>query len=69
MMFSKQRIFCNACGKEFSEIFSRVIGRQFKVCSMECMDEIEWRDALSIMGEPYRPQNTLEKKDGNKETK
>ena len=53
-LFSKQVIYCNACGKRFEEIFGRLIGRSFKVCSLDCHREIEWRDVLSTMGQPYQ---------------
>ena len=64
MLFSKQKIFCNACGQEMYEVLSRVIGRHYRVCSMKCMREMEWRDTLSIMGEEYKPRpQTADEKD------
>jgi hypothetical protein len=53
MLYSKQKIFCNACGKEFLEEFPRLIGNKFKVCSIDCLHEIEWRDIHSNMGKEY----------------
>lgn len=52
--YSKQKIFCNACGKEMNEVYHKVIGRECKCCSMECVREYNWRRTLSIMGEEYR---------------
>lgn len=57
---SKQLIFCNACGKEMYVEFYKVIGREFKVCSSECLREIGWRRALSITGEHYHPDPSSE---------
>lgn len=57
---NKQLIFCNACGKEMYVEFSKVIGRDYKVCSSECLREIGWRQTLSIMGEHYRPDPSSE---------
>lgn len=65
--YSPQKIFCNACGVEMNELFPRVIGREFKVCSVACHEEIKWREVLSIMGKPYEPQQSR-REDGNKET-
>jgi hypothetical protein len=48
MFYSKQKIFCNSCGKEMHMEYPRVYGgRTFKVCSPECYDEISWRETLS----------------------
>lgn len=35
------------------EEIHKVIGREFKCCSMECFEEMKWRETLSIMGEEY----------------
>jgi len=53
MKYSKQVIYCNACGKKMMEELPRVIGKEFKVCSSDCLQEIRWRETLSIMGEEY----------------
>lgn len=58
--YSKQKIFCNACGKGMFEEFPKVIGRTFKVCSSECLSEILWREVLSNRGEAYKNQNNSE---------
>jgi len=57
MMYSKQKIFCNACGVEMFKEIPRVIGGYsgFKVCSQACIREMRWREALSILGNEYRP--------------
>lgn len=31
-----------------------VMGRNFRVCSMECLKEIQWRETLSIMNKEYK---------------
>ncbi len=63
VMFSSQVIYCNSCGKRFEAVFSRLIGRNFKVCSLDCHREIEWRDVLSTMGQPYTPDPAKGKED------
>ena len=50
---SEPTLHCNSCGREIP--VRRAMGRKFKVCSSECIKEMEWRRALSIMGKPYRP--------------
>lgn len=67
--FSKQKIFCNACGKGMLEEFPKVIGRTFKVCSSECLSEILWREVLSNMGKAYKKQNDSELTETETETK
>ncbi len=54
-LFSKQKIFCNACGKECFSVPHAMMGRDFKVCSIGCIREMQWRDTLSIMGTEYYP--------------
>ena len=57
-IYSKQVIYCNACGKKMEEEIPKVIGgcfSGFKVCTLECMREIQWRETLSIMNRPYHP--------------
>ena len=56
MIYSKQKIFCNACGIEILSEFPKIIGRQFKVCSMKCLKEIEWRNTLSIINQEYHEE-------------
>lgn len=51
MLYSQQKIYCNACGKEMNIEYPRIIGRECKVCSTECLKEYELRRAKSIMGE------------------
>jgi hypothetical protein len=55
-MYSKQVIYCNACGKRMVEELPRVKGRAFKCCSMQCLIEMEWRETLSILGKEYYPK-------------
>ena len=55
-IYSKQVIYRNACGKRMEEAIPNVIGREFKVCSMDCIRGIQWRETLSIMNRPYHPR-------------
>ncbi|CAB4196786.1 hypothetical protein UFOVP1290_306 [uncultured Caudovirales phage] len=32
-----------------------VIGNKWRVCSLTCLREMEWRESLSIMGQEYYP--------------
>ena len=50
MIFSKEKFFCNNCGVELNIEWARLFGREFKVCSSECIKEIELKRAKSIMG-------------------
>ena len=46
-MRSKQKIFCNACGGEmFRELPG--MGREYKVCTVECLREMQWRGLFVI---------------------
>ena len=54
--YTPQVIYCNACGGRMETIISRVVGRNFKRCSMECVREMEWRSVLSDLGKPYHPR-------------
>lgn len=45
-------LHCNACGCEVP--IKRSMGRQYKVCSPECIKEMEWRNACHLLGKPYR---------------
>jgi hypothetical protein len=33
----------------------QAMGRLFKVCSSECIHEMEWRNACAILNKPYTP--------------
>ena len=54
MIFSDQLWYCNACGKEQHSPPARAPGR-YRCCSMKCVREMEWRDTLSILNQPYKP--------------
>ena len=57
MIFSKQKWFCNCCGKEQLSVMANgtnCMGRDWKTCSVECLKEIQWRETLSIMNKEYR---------------
>ncbi len=51
-LFSKQKVFCMACGKEHETTFFVYGG---EVCSDKCSKEIQWRKTLSILGKEYFP--------------
>lgn len=56
---SPQKWFCNACGREMlTADFG--LGRRFRCCSAACVKEMGWREALSLVGEPYKrdPERT-----------
>lgn len=54
MRRSKQKVFCNCCGKDL--FIDDLLGRRFRCCSMECIEEMEWKSALSICGKEYYPK-------------
>lgn len=49
MIYSKQKFFCNNCGKELYIEWVKLIGREVKVCSLDCLREIELKIATSIL--------------------
>lgn len=61
-LYSKQKVFCQACGKEFETTFQSWDGR---VCCKECFKELEWRKILSILGKQYYP-NSNESEEKNR---
>lgn len=57
-VYSKQKFYCNACGKELFCTINQMMGGKFlggKVCSPTCVREFRWRETLSIMGTEYYP--------------
>lgn len=68
MRYSKQKFFCNCCGKELFCACTDLMGGSFlgwKVCSIECVREIRWRDTLSIMNKEYYPDPCIYDECGN----
>lgn len=57
MLFSKQEVYCQGCGKKFETTFSMYGG---KACGYPCFKEIEWKKVLSIMGKEYYPDPQIE---------
>jgi hypothetical protein len=57
MLYSKVQMFCNNCGKEMMIEYYRLIGREYKVCSIDCLHEIELKRACSILNEEYKPKD------------
>ncbi len=53
-MRSKQPIFCNACGRK-EHRFLPGMGSTYKVCSVPCVREMQWREALSLLNKEYYP--------------
>ena len=70
-LFSKQQIFCNTCGKECFIAPSSMLGGgrtfTYRVCSMECLEEMRWREANSLINKEYVPwsHKDVETKDKN----
>lgn len=52
MTFSPQKFFCNACGLELCVRWTALMGREFKVCSVECIRVMQLRQAASTLGKP-----------------
>ncbi len=61
MFYSKQKFFCNICGKEMLVCFSAPYAARF--CGRACYKEFNWRTTLSIMGKEYYPDPTPDKDD------
>lgn len=61
MIYSKQHIYCNICGKSLYITYNKLIGRNCKVCSIECLNEFNWRDVLSNQGAEYYPSEEKNK--------
>jgi len=57
MIFSSQKWFCTCCGKEKYSQMPNALGRFWKVCSYECLEEIKWRETLSSLGKEYYQKN------------
>jgi hypothetical protein len=54
-MYSKQVVYCNCCGRKLEIELPKMMGNLFRCCSIECIQEMNWRETLSIMGKEYRP--------------
>jgi hypothetical protein len=57
-LYSKQKFYCNSCGREMFCEASGVMGSKFlgwRVCSEKCVREIRWKETLSIMNKEYYP--------------
>lgn len=44
---------CNCCGKKMYTTYNEAMGRNWRVCSFECLREMDLREANSIMGKDY----------------
>lgn len=60
MMFSKQKFYCQSCGKEMFVAINAAYGAKY--CNQECCDEYHWKETLSIMGKEYYPKPKKESK-------
>ena len=49
-LYSKQKLFCRACGKEFETDFVSYHG---EVCGRRCYQELDWKRFLSTIGKEY----------------
>lgn len=54
-LFSKQEYVCCMCSTKTERTVNE--GAFFKegVCGMRCLKEKQWRETLSIMNSPYKP--------------
>lgn len=52
MIYSKQKTYCNICGKE---MFVEIAGGYYegRFCSKICCEEFNWRKTLSSLGKEY----------------
>lgn len=55
MKYGKQVVYCNACGKRLHVELPRVIGREWRVCSIGCLNSMNLRSAASISGHSTEP--------------
>jgi hypothetical protein len=62
-LFSKQVIYCNACGVRMVRELPGM-GREYKVCTIECWREMQWRETLSIMNKEYYPDPRKDEHNG-----
>jgi hypothetical protein len=49
---SEQPFFCNGCGQRVMARAGSMKGRDYRVCSIECLRDVGLRDARSILGKP-----------------
>jgi hypothetical protein len=52
--FSNQLIYCNACGKEQHKTIPGM-GKDWQVCSIECLREMQIRYYNGLLGKEYEP--------------
>ena len=62
MKWTPQKWYCNNCGKEMFSSPAHGHGREFRTCSRDCYEEIQWKQILSMMGKEYY-KKPLEKTD------
>lgn len=51
-IYTKQKVFCQTCGKQFETTFQSFGG---EVCGRNCFEELQWRKILSNLGKEYYP--------------
>jgi hypothetical protein len=54
-LYSNQVVFCNACGCRMHVPPASLIGRDYRVCSRQCLAVIRWREVCSLMNKEWRP--------------
>lgn len=51
IMFGKQIFYCNNCGIKIITTSEKMLGRDWRVCSIKCLNEINIKVSKSILGE------------------
>jgi len=53
--FSNQKSYCRTCG---AGVYGPLVGPgQIGFCSIDCLNEFQWRTTLSVMGKEYYQKN------------
>ena len=50
-LINKMHFFCNGCASVVTERPTQIIGRKWKVCSMECYNKLEMAECAAILGQ------------------
>lgn len=60
----KSKIFCNACGREYETVLPGM-GKDYKVCSVDCLRDMQWRYYASLLNKEYVPFSQKFDENGN----